>query len=65
MIEESESELLTVEEAANRLGIGKGLMYKLLNNKEDGIKALRISRQWKIPPASITEYINRKCGLPK
>lgn len=65
MIEECECELLTVEEAASRLGIGKGLMYKLLNNKEDGIKAFRISRQWKIPAASITEYINRKSGFSR
>ena len=54
-------EIISVEEAAERLNIGRGSLYKLL--KDSVIKAFRINRTWKIPAASIEEYIKRKSGL--
>lgn len=65
MIDENESQLLTVQEAATWLGIGKGTLYKLLKDKNNGIKAFRINRVWKIPMASINEFILRRSGLGK
>lgn len=58
-----EMELITVEEAAERLHVGRGTLYKLLNDKTNGIKAFRINRTWKIPAKSINEFIERKSGL--
>lgn len=56
-------EIISVEEAAERLNIGRGSLYKLLKDRDSGIKAFRINRTWKIPAASIEEYIKRKSGL--
>lgn len=56
-------EIISVEEAAERLNIGRGSLYKLLKDRDSVIKAFRINRTWKIPDASIEEYIKRKSGL--
>lgn len=54
-------EILTTEELAEVLCIGKNAVYQLLVS--GGIKAFRIGRTWKIPRASVSEYIKRKCGF--
>lgn len=55
--------LLEIDELCECLGIGKNTAYELLNNNE--IDAFKIGSVWKIPKASIEEYINRKCNSNK
>ena len=47
--------LITPEEAAELLGCGMNMIYKLL--KGGRVKAMRIGRIWKIPRRAIQEYI--------
>lgn len=51
-------DLVTVEELTEMLNIGKNSAYKLLASGE--VKAFRISRIWKIPRQSVTDYILQK-----
>lgn len=56
-----EQPLMTLEELCDALMIGKNAAYRLLI--EGKIKAFRIGRIWKIPRASLTEYL--KSNLQK
>lgn len=47
--------LLTVEEAADRLGIGRSLMYELIGSHE--IALIRVGRLRRVPAESLTEYV--------
>ena len=47
--------LLTVEEAADRLGIGRSLMYELIGNRE--IASIRVGRLRRVPLESLTDYV--------
>lgn len=47
--------LLTVEEAADRLGIGRSLMYELIRGGQ--IASLHVGRLRRIPVESLTEYV--------
>ncbi|GIE96679.1 helix-turn-helix domain-containing protein [Paractinoplanes rishiriensis] len=49
--------VLTVEQAANRLGIGRTLMYALVTSGE--IESVTIGRLRRIPAECVTEYVNR------
>jgi excisionase family DNA binding protein len=49
--------LLTAEEAAEQLGIGRTLMYKLIAHGE--IDSIRIGRLRRVPTAAIQEYASR------
>lgn len=49
--------LLTVEEAAEQLGIGRTLTYKLISNGE--IESIRIGRLRRVPTTAIRDYANR------
>ncbi|MGH3686942.1 MAG: helix-turn-helix domain-containing protein [Pseudonocardiaceae bacterium] len=49
--------LLTVEEAAEQLGIGRTLVYKLIANGE--IESIRIGRLRRVPAAAIQDYANQ------
>ncbi|MGH3829217.1 MAG: excisionase family DNA-binding protein [Pseudonocardiaceae bacterium] len=49
--------LLTAEEAAEQLGIGRTLMYKLIANGE--IESIRIGRLRRVPTAAIKDYATR------
>lgn len=46
-------EIISVEEAAERLNIGRESLYKILKDRDSGIKAFRINRTWKISADSI------------
>ena len=50
MLENTDEELVTVEELCAMLMIGKNLAYKLLSSGQ--IKCFRINRIWKIPKIS-------------
>jgi len=57
---EAESDLLillTVEQAANRLSIGRTTMYTLLRTGQ--ILSVRIGRLRRIPAEALTEYTTR------
>jgi excisionase family DNA binding protein len=47
--------LLTVEEAADRLGIGRSLMYELIRCGQ--IASIRVGRLRRVPFESLTEYV--------
>lgn len=50
--------VLTVEQAAKRLGIGRTLMYALVTNGD--IESVTIGRLRRIPVECVTEYLNRR-----
>ena len=47
--------LLTVEEAADRLGIGRTLMYELIGCGQ--IASIRVGRLRRVPLESLTDYV--------
>ena len=47
--------LLTVEEAADRLGIGRSLMYQLISGGK--IASIRVGRLRRVPLESLTDYV--------
>ncbi|MEU0508394.1 helix-turn-helix domain-containing protein [Amycolatopsis sp. NPDC006125] len=49
--------MLTAEEAAEQLGIGRTLMFKLLRTGE--IESVRIGRLRRVPASAIREYASR------
>jgi excisionase family DNA binding protein len=49
--------VLTIEQAAQRLGIGRTLMYALVTSGE--IESVTIGRLRRIPAECITEYVYR------
>lgn len=46
--------LLTVEEAAERLGIGRSMAFRLIRDGE--IESVQIGRLRRVPAAAVTEY---------
>ncbi|MCI8324725.1 MAG: helix-turn-helix domain-containing protein [Lachnospiraceae bacterium] len=49
------ADFMTAKEAMEALGIGKNLMYRLLNNGE--IKAVRVGgKVWRISRKALSEY---------
>lgn len=52
---EQYNELLTIDELCEILMIGKNLAYRLLTEKK--IKAFRIGKKWKIPKASVADFL--------
>lgn len=49
--------VLTIEQAAQRLGIGRTLMYALVSSGE--VESVTIGRLRRIPADCIAEYVNR------
>lgn len=49
--------VLTIEEAARRLGIGRTLMYALVMSGE--VESVTIGRLRRVPLECLTEYISR------
>jgi excisionase family DNA binding protein len=49
--------LLTVEEAAQRLSVGRTTLYALLKNGQ--INSIRVGRLRRIPTDALTAYTNR------
>ena len=58
MVENNQTQILTVEETAEVMLTGKGKIYELLANGE--LKAFKIGRVWKIPMSSINDFVNGK-----
>ena len=49
--------LLTVEEGADRLGIGRSLMYELIGTGQ--IASIQLGRLRRIPPDALIDYVAR------
>ncbi|GLW30154.1 helix-turn-helix domain-containing protein [Actinoplanes regularis] len=49
--------VLTIEQAAKRLGIGRTLTYALVSSGE--IESVQIGRLRRIPAECLAEYVNR------
>ena len=58
MVENNQTQILSVEETAEVMLTGKGKIYELLANGE--LKAFKIGRVWKIPMSSINDFVNGK-----
>ena len=54
-------DLLTTEQVAEILKIGKNALYKLLANGD--LKAYRNGRVWRIPRQAVEEYIRTQAKL--
>ena len=57
-MENTSDTLITLEELCEELMIGKNAAYHLLASGQ--IRGFRIGRIWKIPQASIGEYISEQ-----
>lgn len=58
---ETFDDLLTADEAAEALKIGKNALYDLLNS--GNLKAYRNGRVWRIPRQAVEEYIRTQARL--
>lgn len=54
--------LLTAEEAAEQLGIGRTLMYRLIRSGE--VESIRVGRLRRIPTDAVRAYAVRLVGNP-
>ena len=54
----SDRMLLTVEEAAERLGVGRSTMYTLISNGE--VASIHVGRLRRIEPAALNTFIARQ-----
>ena len=52
------NEIMQIEEVMEYLNIGKNTMYGLLKSGE--LNAFKIGKVWKIPKASVEDYVRRK-----
>lgn len=59
--ESDEYSLMTVQELAEYLGIGRNRAYELLNTKT--IKGFRIGNTWKVSKLAVQKYIYEQSGL--
>ncbi|MFE2613352.1 helix-turn-helix domain-containing protein [Micromonospora chalcea] len=56
-------ELLTIEEAAQRLGIGRTTMYALI--KAGQVRTVTIGRLRRVPAFCLDEYVQHLLAEPK
>ena len=56
----SDQPLLTVFEAARRLGIGRSLLYELLATGQ--MESIHVGRLRRIPTDALADYIDRQRG---
>ena len=54
-------EILTVNDVAEILYIGKNTVYSLLQSGE--LKAFRIGKSWRIPREALTQFIINKAKM--
>jgi len=57
-IESDEKLLLSVVEAARRLGVGRTLMYELLGSGQ--IESMHVGRLHKVPAEALTAFVDRQ-----
>lgn len=59
-VQSDERLLLTVAEAAARLGIGRTFMYQLLSGGE--VTSVHVGRLHKVPVSALKEYVERSAA---
>ncbi len=52
-------DILTVQQTRTILGVGRTAVYRLLESRE--ISCFKIGNAYKIPKASVLEFIQRNC----
>jgi excisionase family DNA binding protein len=57
-VSDTEKDLLTVEEVARRLSIGRTTVYELMNGGD--LRFIKIGRACRIPASEVTALIARK-----
>jgi excisionase family DNA binding protein len=55
--------LLTVEEAAEAMSLGRTLMYQLVKDRQ--IRSIKVGRTRRIPTAALHEFVRRLSELEK
>ncbi|MDD7208453.1 MAG: helix-turn-helix domain-containing protein [Lachnospiraceae bacterium] len=60
-LSENSSDILSVSQLAEYLGVGKNRIYELLNNGT--IKGFRMGNVWKISREAVNLYIKEASGL--
>ncbi len=56
-------DIMTIDDLAEALMIGRNRCYKLLKSEE--IKGFRVGAVWKIPKESLIQYVRNSCmGSP-
>ena len=58
---EGYGELMTIDDLANALMVGRNYAYKLC--REKSIKAFQLGNKWRIPRVAVEEYIYKKSHL--
>lgn len=58
---EEYSDMLTIEDVMEMLGVGKNTAYELFRNGE--LKCFRIKGRWKVPKQAVIEYVSTKSSL--
>ena len=58
---ENYEDVMTVEETAEALRIGKNALYALLENKH--LRGYRNGRVWRIPKEAVIEYIRTQSHM--
>jgi excisionase family DNA binding protein len=53
--------LLTVEEAAEAMSLGRTLMYQLIKDRQ--VRSIKVGRTRRIPTAALHEYVRRLSEL--
>lgn len=61
MLFQQYDDVLTVDEVAEALKIGKNALYCLLNSGQ--LRGYRNGRTWRIPKESLAVYIREQTGL--
>lgn len=61
MLFEHYDDVLTVDEVADALKIGKNALYGLLNSGQ--LRGYRNGRSWRVPRESLTLYIKEQAGI--
>lgn len=56
-------DLLTLEEMAEALLIGKNQAYKIVSSGE--LSCMRMGRTWKIPKTALIDYVLKKSGIKR
>jgi len=55
---ENYSDMLSIEDVMEILGVGKNATYDLFRTGE--IPAFRLKKRWKIPKKALIDYINKR-----
>jgi excisionase family DNA binding protein len=60
-IENDEKLLLTIVEAAHRLGIGRTLMYELLGSGQ--VESVHVGRLHRVPAVALARFVERRTAV--